>query len=108
MNKNSLQYRQEMHHLVTEWEQSGMSLRAYSIAEGASYEKLRYWKRKFRILNQTPSTNTPKETPNFISIEVPNNVEGFLGLQLTYPNQVKISCPSGIGLDALESLIKLF
>lgn len=111
MKQKDKSHQQDMFHLVERWEQSGMSLRAFSKSEVISYEKLRYWKRKFNGSNQNTRQKlsaTPKDIPDFISVEVPNNVADFSGLQLIYPNRVKVTCPSDIGLDTLKSLIKLF
>ena len=111
MKQKYKSHQQDMFHLVERWEQSGMSLRAFSKSEVISYEKLRYWKRKFNgsnINTRQKLSATPKDIPDFISVEVPNNVADFSGLQLTFPNQVKVTCPSDIGLDTLKSLIKLF
>lgn len=111
MKQENIQTKQEMLPIVERWEQSGMSMRAFSESGVISYEKLRYWKNKLRSSEQTTRHKSPqqeKDIPEFISIEVSTNVDDFSGLQLTYPNQVKITCLSGIELSTLKSLIKLF
>ena len=111
MKQKDKSHQQDMFHLVERWEQSGMSLRAFSKSEVISYEKLRYWKKKFKGSDQNAKQELftlAKDIPDFISVEVPNNVADFSGLQLIFPNQVKVTCSSDIGLDRLKSLIKLF
>lgn len=109
MNKGTLQYQQDMLHLVKEWKQSGMSQRVFSASKGVSYQKLIYWNKKFNKLNINTEQILPlTDSTDFISIEIPKEADSFSGLQLTYPNQVTITCPSGIELDTLKSLIKLF
>ena len=111
MKQEDLQLKQEMFQIVERWEQSGISIRAFSNSEGISYEKLRYWKKKFKGSNQNIGQKLfrpQKNFSDFISVEVPKNTVNFSGLELTYPNQVKITCPSGIELDTLKSLIKIF
>ena len=108
MKKGKL-YQQEMQHLVSKWQQSGMSQRAFSASENISYEKLRYWNKKLNNLKPNSTDISPSSPiPDFIPIDVTQEVNNFSGLQLTYPNQVTITCPTGIGLKTLKSLIKLF
>jgi len=110
MKKEILLYQQEMQQLVRRWQQSGMSQRAFSASENISYERLRYWNKKFEKLNQnTEHIQSPINISNFIPIDVVREKEqDFSGLQLTFPNQVTITCPTGIELEALKTLIKLF
>ena len=111
MNQKDKSHNQEMFRLVERWEQSGMSLRAFSKTVVMSYEKLRYWKKKFKGINQNTKQEflvIPKDTSDFIPVETPYKAVGFSCLQISYPNQVKLSCPSDIGIDTLKSLIKLF
>ena len=107
--KNKLS--QEMHQLITKWKQSGMKLKTFSKSHEISYEKLKYWKQKFNLSSQNSKqklTNLSKDTPDFISIDVPNIENAFTALELTYPNNVKLSFPSGITLNELKTLIKIF
>ena len=111
MNQKDKSHQIEMFHLVERWEQSGMSLRAFSKTVVIPYEKLRYWKKKFKGTNQNTRQELPaipKDTPDFIPIEAPNKTVILSSLQISYPNRVKLSCPSDIGIDTLKSLIKLF
>ena len=111
MNRKSKSHELEMFHLVEKWEQSGMSLRAFSKTMIIPYEKLRYWKKKIKSINQNTRQelpDTPKDTSDFIPVEAPNTAMFLSSLEICYPNQVKLSCPSDIGLDTLKSLIRLF
>jgi hypothetical protein len=97
--------------MITKWEKSGMPLKAFSNTVDVSYYKLKYWKYKFNDVNQetTKKPISPQQNkPDFIPVEIPNTVTDFTGLELSFPNNVKITCPSGIGLEELKTLIKLF
>ncbi|RLD69420.1 MAG: hypothetical protein DRI95_00145 [Bacteroidetes bacterium] len=111
MKQENAKLRKKMQRMIAKWERSGASLRAFGKTEGVSYAKLRYWKRKFKGLNQganEESINLPQDIPGFISVEMPNIITDFTGLELSFPNNVKITCPSGIGIEELKTLIKLF
>ena len=111
MKQKNKNLRKKMKRLITKWEHSEMSLRSFSKIELISYEKLRYWKRKFNMIDQASNqelTNPPKNISDFISIEVPNKASDFTDLQLTYPNNIRLSFPSGITIYELKTLIKLF
>ena len=89
MNQKDKSHNQEMFRLVERWEQSKMSLRAFSKTVAISYEKLRYWKRKFKGTNQNTGQEflaISKDTPDFIPVETPNKLVGFSCLQISYPN----------------------
>ena len=108
----------KMSRLLLKWEESGMPLKTFSNTVDVSYYKLKYWKYKLERVNQkADSTNDGhvkktiapvKETPDFIPIEIPNTETGFTGIELSFPNNVKITFPSGTELDTLKTLIKLF
>lgn len=95
--------------------QSGLSMNAFSTAELISYEKLRYWKKKLNYKSQNKNDHQKqklsaraKEFSGFVRIEPPKQAVVCSSIQITYPSGVKLSCQSDIGLDALQSLIKLF
>ena len=111
MKHKNINLKKKMHQLLTMWEHSGMSLRAFSKTQDISYDKLRYWRKELKIFkkDKKEKIDSPsKDTPNFISIEVPNPSSDFIDLELTFPNNVKLNFPSGITIDSLKKIIKLF
>jgi len=102
--------RKKMQRLLTKWEASGMPLRAFCETVDVSYHKLKYWKYKLDPVNQKIDEKPipPQEREaGFITVEIPK-ATSFAGLELSFPNNVKITCPSGIGVEELKTLIKLF
>jgi hypothetical protein len=102
-----------MQNLVESWKQSGLTQRAFCALKNANYEKLKYWSRKNKDLDINTKSkvdiNQPQNISDFIPIDVHNTpTDDFTEFQLTYPNQVKLTCPSGTNLTTLKSLIKLF
>ena len=111
MKHKNINLKKKMHQLLTMWEHSGMSLRAFSKTQDISYDKLRYWRKELKIFkkDKKEKIDSPsKDIPNFISIEVPNTSSDFTDLELTFPNNVKLNFPSGITIDSLKKIIKLF
>jgi len=100
-----------MYHLLAKWEESGMPLKTFSNTVDVSYYKLKYWKYKFNHVNQEvteKSITRQQDKPDFIPIELPNTITDFTGLELSFPNNVKLTFPSGVGFEELKTLIKLF
>ncbi len=110
MKQTHTDLRKKMYHLLSKWENSGMPLKTFSKTVDVSYYKLKYWKYKFSDVNQaTEKPISPQQDkPDFIPVELPNTVTDFTDLKLSFPNNVKLTFPSGIGLEELKTLIKLF
>jgi hypothetical protein len=111
MKQAHTKLQKKMSHLLSKWEESGMSLKTFSNTVDVSYYKLKYWKYKFKQSEQESTEkpiNPQQVKASFIAVEIPNTEIGISGIELIFPNDVKITCPSGIGIDALKTLIKLF
>ena len=111
MKPKNIKLREQMYNLLLKWKQSEMTLVDFSKSEAISYGKLKYWKRIFKNSNQAGTCKSPhlsKEIPDFISIQVPDLIADFPDLEIIYPNNVKLRCPSGLQADTLKTLIKLF
>ncbi|MCF6319473.1 MAG: hypothetical protein L3J83_09395 [Proteobacteria bacterium] len=101
----------KMYHLLSKWEDSGMSLKTFSNTVDVSYYKLKYWKYKFKQAKQEAikkPINPLQDKADFIPVEIPITATGFAGIEIIFPNTVKMTCPSGIGIEELKTLIKLF
>ena len=111
MKEHNTKLGKKMYHLLSKWERSGMNLKAFSATVGVSYYKLKYWKYKFKDITQNIEDKpiTPaQDKADFIPIEIPTTPSDFTGIELNFPNNIKITFPSGIGIDELKTLIKLF
>lgn len=111
MKQTQKKLRKKMYHLLSKWEVSGMPLKAFSNTVDVSYYKLKYWKYKFKQAEQAATEkpiNPQQDKPCFIPVEIPKTATDFAGIEITFPNTVKVICPSGIRLEELKTLIKLF
>jgi hypothetical protein len=107
----------QMSRLIKEWEESGLPLKTYSNSIDVSYYKLKYWKYKFDKLKQEKSVSdkiekdilvsSSPDVQDFIPVEV-SVAENSQGIELIFPNGVKLRCSQGIKSEELKTLIKLF
>ena len=99
----NLALKEKMYAHIEDWKTSGKSRAAYSAQLGITPKKFAYWYRKYqRERPDLPSHNGE----GFISIEtVPPAVAP--AFQITYPNGVKLECPSPEGADRLRTLLTL-
>ncbi len=89
----------KMSALVLEFEQSGMTQKAFCGSIGMSFHRFNYW---FRKLRQEPVSPNP---PSFIEISKDTAAAPLPSLEVVYPNGVKILVPQGHP-DVISSLIK--
>ena len=96
--------------LLSNWESSGKSLLAYSKIVDVSYYKLKYWYYKLskeKNKAETPVTKGQVQS-DFIPIEISKPQIDLGGIELTYPNQVKVTIPRDTNIETLKILIKLY
>lgn len=107
MERATQERRAEMYGLIEAWESSGQGQKAFCQEQDISYSVFKYWLRKHRGIG------SPKQK----SISVPTGKFRPLGLkegssipvlEVAYPNGVSVKCPSGIEIDQLRELVKLF
>ena len=94
-----------MYGMINRWQSSGLKQKDFCRREGINYYTFKYWKtqytREHEFIQQKPDNS-------FISIESPVQEDLFSGIELTFPNGVKLSCNSGLQSDQVKQLIKLF
>ena len=108
MKKNEI-IQLEMYDMVVRWQNSGMKQKEFCRQEGISYYKFKYWKTHYtrnQDLNQQPQNYD--NSHHFISLEVSNAENLFSGIELTFPNGVKLSISQRITTQEVKSLIKLY
>lgn len=111
MKQTRTNVRKKMKRLLSKWENSGMALKAFSNTVDVSYSKLKYWKYKLDKINQADKAKPSGQQqgkPVFIPVEIPDSAIDFGGVELNFPNKVKMTCPQGTGIEELKTLIKLF
>ncbi len=110
MRKNQKYSQEEMFLAVELCKESGLSQKDYANQEGLSVHTFKYWVNKYNAHhNPKPKKNTPtKKKENFIPIQVDNNKSTIMsGLEITYPNGVKLSCPANMEINQIKTLIQL-
>jgi hypothetical protein len=86
-----------MQKMVERFVSSGQSRRSFCLKEGINYHTFKYWQRKLS------SPSSPK--PSFIRIERPAQSYCLAGVELEFPNGVKLR---NLGsLDLVRQLIML-
>lgn len=93
MGKNKK--RKEMFSIVEQWQQSGMSQKAFSLANGINIYTLRYW------INQ--SHQQQSVSSGFVQLNEP----AVADICLRYPNGVELLLPVHASLSLIKGLINL-
>jgi transposase-like protein len=111
MRKNQKYSKEEMYLAIELWQESGLSQVKFCSREDLSVKTFSYWHRKYKKENGL-SGDENKETPDaFIPVKVSSDKttvvrnEGYGRIELSFPNGVELSCPAGIDIDQLKSLI---
>ncbi len=109
MRKNQRYNKEEMYLAVELWQESGLSQGKFCEREKLSLPTFGYWLRKYRADKESLTTKNSPET--FIPVEVPfSELKGptFLSsgkIEVSFPNGVRLSCPAGIDIAQLKTLI---
>ena len=111
MRKNQKYSKEEMYLAIELWQESGLSQVKFCSRENLSVKTFSYWYKKYKNENRL-SVEENRETPNtFIAVKVSgdrtaNVSDGEYGrIEVSFPNGVQVSCPVGIDIGQLKSLI---
>jgi transposase-like protein len=111
MRKNQKYSKEEMYLAIELWQESGLSQVQFCSRENLSVKTFSYWYRKYKNENGL-SVKENKETPDtFIPVKVSGcrtatvSKEGYDRIEVSFPNGVQLSCPVGIDIGQLKSLI---
>ena len=111
MRKNQIYSQEEMFLAVELYQESNLSQKDYAIQEGLKVGTFKYWVNKYNAHHHPkPKKNNPiKKKNDFIPIQVDNEeTSGIMsGLEITYPNGVKITCPSNMEMHQIKALLSL-
>jgi pyridoxine 5'-phosphate synthase PdxJ len=81
---------ESMQNIIERFVSSGESRRSFCLKEGINYHTLKYWQHKLRTSQERESS--------FVRIEKPTETNCLLGLELEFPNGVKIRNVNSLAL----------
>lgn len=96
--------KQKMYPLVAAWYASGESKSSYCTARQLNVHTFTYWVDKYR--KDQAEANTEIESGHFIRLAVDGS-QSLAGLELIYPNGVRLQLSGQPSMDYLSNLVKL-
>jgi len=88
--------REKMLQLVSDWQQSGQSQKAFAEAHGIKLFTFRYWIQKQREQNQ--------QTDSFLQLGAPLSTAA---ITIRYPNGTELQLPASTHLGTIKGLLSL-
>jgi hypothetical protein len=98
----------EMYGFISRWEGSGLNQKEFCKAEGINYYKFKYWKTQLAKEQHFAKQKQIKPEPDFIPVTVSNHRDTITGLEVIFPNGVKLSCNQGFQPSQIKELIHLY
>lgn len=100
-----------MYLAIALWQESGLSQRKFCSYEKLSVKTFSYWLKKYRKEKGFPPECNKEVSDTFIPVEI--SVGGTSGetntdpgrINISFPNGVELSCPVGIDIGQLKTLI---
>jgi hypothetical protein len=86
--------------LLAAWQSSGLSVRAYALAHRLSPDRIVYWRRRLRKLDQQPGAQT-----GFVEIPPPALPSAASTVTITLPNGLSATVPPGSDLAWLTRVV---
>jgi hypothetical protein len=111
MRKNQKYNKEEMYLAIELWQESGLSQGKFCSRENLSVKTFSYWYRKYKKEKGLPVGRNKEVSDTFIPVKVSgdrtaNVSDGEYGrIEVSFPNGVQVSCPAGIDISQLKSLI---
>ena len=93
------------------WQESGLSQVKFCSGEKLSVKTFSYWLRKYRNEKGLSVGRSKKASKTFIPVEVSRGRTSnrtnpdYSRIEVGFPNGVQLSCPVGIDIGQLKSLI---
>ncbi|MBT7349840.1 hypothetical protein HN803_03530 [candidate division WWE3 bacterium] len=105
----SQMYKAEMYDLIERWDSSGLTQKNFCLQEGVSVSTFGYWRKRYIEYRQESFHCSNTDHKRFLSVEqIPaEQSEGYGKISIRYPNGVELSCPDGMTLNQLRTLINL-
>jgi len=89
-----------MFFLIMAWEKSGLSKKRFCKEHQVTEHLFNYWYRKYRQNNEST-------TEGFVPVRLNNNESITGSFEVSYPNGVRVSLPTGTNFSDIKSLIEL-
>jgi hypothetical protein len=111
MRKNQKHSKESMYLAIERWKESGLTQTKFCTVEKLSVKVFSYWLRKYRQEEGRSVHPGEKAAESFIPVKVSApvpqvNVCSDPGrIDVAFPNGVQISCPVGIDITQLKTLI---
>jgi len=112
MRKNQKYSKEEMYLAIELWQESGLSQGKFWVWEKLSVKTFSYWYRKYKKEKKgLPAGRNNEVAETFIPMKVSgdrtaNVSDGEFGrIEVSFLNGVQLSCPVGIDIGQLKSLI---
>ncbi|HKK09315.1 MAG TPA: transposase [Bacteroidales bacterium] len=113
MRKNQKYSKEEMYLAVELWQESGLSQVKFCSREKLSVKTFSYWLRKYRKEKGVSTEGDKKVSDTFIPVEISKDAASAYAnsnsgrIDVSFPNGVQLSCPVGIDIGQLKTLINL-
>ena len=110
MTSRKKNIREEMYLAIEIWKESGLRQSHFCKQEGMSRSRFGYWLKKYRKDHErsvlpSPSTFIPLKVSATKDEEPTPDMLG--AIEITYPNGIHVSCPSGTAPIQLKALLSL-
>jgi transposase-like protein len=111
MRKNQKYSKEEMYLAIELWQESGLSQARFCSREKLSVKTFSYWLRKYRKEKGLSIEHGKKVPKTFIPVEISRGaastgtITNSTRIDVSFPNGVQLSCPVGIDIAQLKSLI---
>lgn len=93
------------------WQESSLSQVKFCSSENLSVKTFSYWYRKYKEEKGLSTGRNKEISDTFIPVEVSGGKtktfrnEGYDRIEVSFPNGVELSCPVGIDIGQLKTLI---
>ena len=98
-----------MYLAVEAWRKSGLSQSKFCSFKKLSVKTFAYWLRKYKQEKGSLAKQETAAAEAFIPVKVPHGINKLVpdcgSIEVTLPNGVQVSCPAGIDIQQLKTLI---
>jgi hypothetical protein len=111
MQRNQKFSRIQKDRFIEQWQTSGLTQDEYCKREKLAKSTFSYWLKKRRKQKYHSNALLKKPVKKFIPVEISGTADVPVlsdgQIQITYPNGLKVICPSGINIQQLKTLINM-
>ncbi len=104
--KSPEDHKRRMKELLSRWEQSGLSQKAFAEKEGVPYSTFLYWRQSLRGRQPAKKPKVANRGP-LVPVSVIGGVVDSAGFEVQLRNQVKVRVPLGFRAEELKVVLEL-